>query len=360
MQEGQQEVEEIWQESKEFPGYFGSNKGRVKNNKGHIMSPWTTKKGYKRLALTRNKKKFKIAVSRFISLIFTPNIDNLPEVDHRNKIRSDNNISNLKWSTRKDNCNNRNPPTFDPDYYKMNIIEDEEWKLIPGDWVFPYKISNYGRIWVSKGKSYGSNEEYKRVTLTRPDKTTETRAIHILVAQCFLIKPTSDEILIVDHKDENKHNNKASNLQWITQSKNTEKSYDAGTKKRKAVIQLTLEGDFVAKFKSAKDAAKSLGIGREHISGTAAGNRKSSGGFRWVFEKDWDPNAAQKPVPRVGPRPVVQIDPKTDKIIRAFKSTTEAQRETGICRKTIADAAKGKQKLAGGFRWAFQEGPKLR
>ena len=44
-------------------------------------------------------------VHRLIAITFIPNPDNLPEVDHKDKNKLNNNIENLCWCTRKDNLN---------------------------------------------------------------------------------------------------------------------------------------------------------------------------------------------------------------------------------------------------------------
>lgn len=46
-------------------------------------------------------------VHRLIASTFIPNPNNLPEVDHINNNRSDNNYLNLEWTTRSRNCFNR-------------------------------------------------------------------------------------------------------------------------------------------------------------------------------------------------------------------------------------------------------------
>ena len=52
--------------------------------------------------------------------------------------------------------------------------------------------------------------------------------IHKIVANAFLgEKPSSDEKWVVDHIDENRMNNNIDNLQWLTNSNNLQKYWDA-------------------------------------------------------------------------------------------------------------------------------------
>mgnify|MGYP002541713982 CR=1 FL=1 len=63
---------------------------------------------------------------------------------------------------------------------------------------------------------------YKRVTLYKENKS-KTKLVHRLVAEAFL--PNPNNLMIVNHKDENKLNNVVTNLEWCTQSYNTTYHY---------------------------------------------------------------------------------------------------------------------------------------
>lgn len=55
------------------------------------------------------------------------------------------------------------------------------------------------------------------------NKRTTTKAVHVLVAKCFV--PNPDNLPEVDHKDGNKTNNHYTNLRWVTRGKNIEHCY---------------------------------------------------------------------------------------------------------------------------------------
>ena len=49
------------------------------------------------------RKRFK--VHRLVSLAFIPNPDNLPEVNHKDECKTNNNVSNLEWCSKSYNIN---------------------------------------------------------------------------------------------------------------------------------------------------------------------------------------------------------------------------------------------------------------
>lgn len=63
---------------------------------------------------------------RIIAEIFLPNPLNLPEVDHIDRNRQNNNPNNLRWVNRNENARNRNRPEIpEREYIKVNEEELE-------------------------------------------------------------------------------------------------------------------------------------------------------------------------------------------------------------------------------------------
>lgn len=106
---------EIW---KDVPGYSGlyqvSNLGRVKSIerydakkhrvKERILKQANRGNGYKVVVLFSNGHKM-YAVHRLVALAFIPNPDGLPQINHKNEIKTDNRAENLEWCTPKQNAN---------------------------------------------------------------------------------------------------------------------------------------------------------------------------------------------------------------------------------------------------------------
>jgi len=58
--------------------------------------------GYPVVCLFKEKKKM-LKVSRLVAIHFLTNPDNLPQVNHKNGIKENNNVSNLEWCTPSEN-----------------------------------------------------------------------------------------------------------------------------------------------------------------------------------------------------------------------------------------------------------------
>lgn len=89
-----------------FPGYTVNNLGQIityKQNPSRVMKTWLQKSGYENIKLCKNNQTYHFLVHRLVAKLFIPNPDNLPEVNHINKIRNDNRVENLEWCTRLDN-----------------------------------------------------------------------------------------------------------------------------------------------------------------------------------------------------------------------------------------------------------------
>lgn len=91
---------------KNHEDYGITDDGRVisyKYKKPKEMSAWTNMAGYQYVSLCENNIAKHYAVHRLVAEAFIPNPDNLPEVNHKDKNKSNNKLENLEWCDRKYN-----------------------------------------------------------------------------------------------------------------------------------------------------------------------------------------------------------------------------------------------------------------
>ena len=83
----------------------------LKNGNLREVAGWIHHSGYRNFEIyitdeNGKRRRKHESFHRFIATQLIPNPDNLPVVDHINRVKLDNRVENLRWSTRKDNWYN--------------------------------------------------------------------------------------------------------------------------------------------------------------------------------------------------------------------------------------------------------------
>lgn len=184
---------------------------------------------------------------------------------------------------------------------------NEFWKDVVG-FEGLYQVSNLGRL-----KSFKSNKSgrvlrnvnktggYININLIRKGKFRSVK-LHILVAETFLGKKPFKGAE-VNHRDLNKQNNCASNLEWVTRSENVAHAIKHHPNMLKGMInynqnirpvpilQFDMGLNLIGEYKNSTEAATSTGVCRRNILQVASKDeympgltRKQAGGFIWKFK----------------------------------------------------------------------------
>jgi len=182
---------------------------------------------------------------------------------------------------------------------KENKMKKEIWRDIAG-YEGLYQVSNMGRvksleriITRKNGKKQTIRERILKPRAT-PDGYLQLHLnksgkrkfffVHRLVCEAFHKNPKNKPC--VNHIDENKANNTASNLEWCTyEENNNHGTHNTRVAKAlsKSVCQYTVEGEFVKVWQSTREAERQLGIFSASISAAALGKIKTADGYVWKY-----------------------------------------------------------------------------
>ena len=105
-------MKEIWKDIKGYEGYYQvSNLGNVRSverivdysdgikrlRKGSILKAEKNRNGYLRITLSKSSKVKKMMIHRLVAQAFIPNPSNLPEINHKDEVKTNNRVGNLEW-----------------------------------------------------------------------------------------------------------------------------------------------------------------------------------------------------------------------------------------------------------------------
>lgn len=178
----------------------------------------------------------------------------------------------------------------------VNYIEEEVWKDIPNCEGL-YQVSNFGNVkslgrYVRVSDKLGGRRKkkecllkievckngYLRVSLNK-DCSRKHFLVHRLVAEAFI--PNPQNMPQINHKDEDKTNNRVENLEWCDAKYNSnygKRTMKASIAKFKPVKQYDMQGNFIREFSSFKEASDSVGVS-VYKQDCKAG--RSVGGYQW-------------------------------------------------------------------------------
>lgn len=224
--------------------YSVNEEGKVRNDLTNKELSPRIQQGYKHVTIYVNKKPKSCRVHRLVALAFIPNPENKPYVNHKNGIRSDNNVNNLEWVTPSENTQH----AVDTGLFKPTREKEVVQYSLNGDKIAIYK----------------SISEAARQTGSLGEK---------IVMCCQMIRKT--------------HNN----FQWRYKEDEVDKLQSTSPPKTKAkkVAQIDPKtGEIIAIYDSYCKAAKAVGGTQSAITHVIKGDKgtKTHKGFGWKLVDD--------------------------------------------------------------------------
>lgn len=172
---------------------------------------------------------------------------------------------------------------------------EEVWRPVVG-YEGQYEVSNLGRVRsldrivksrVRSGQKIKGrmltkrcHKGYFRVALSE-NNSTSNFFVHRLVAAAFI--PNPENLPCVNHKNENKLDNRVENLEWCTYEYNN--NYGMRTEKTwKKILQLNINGDFVKEWTSLTQIKNELNYDIGTICHICRGDKgKTAYGYLWKY-----------------------------------------------------------------------------
>lgn len=193
---------------------------------------------YLTVGLWKNNKNKTCYVHRLVAEAFIPNPDNLPQVNHIDGDRQNNNINNLEWVTHQENT--KHAVSTGLRVYKNRLTEIQFLDLLKQ---------------VINGKSYYDLSQ--QVDYKVPFLSTKLKAI---AKKYNLESELSEALRLQKLKRTTQHNQQ---------------------QERKAVACYDKEGNLIKQYSSLKEAGRDLNIASGAISNATRGITKTCRGFTW-------------------------------------------------------------------------------
>lgn len=254
---------EVWRTYPDCPFIEASNLGRIRtkdrvvirNNrrkqfiKGRVLKQRLRSDGYMDVHFSVKGKSIRLLVHRVIAISFLLNPNNLPEVNHKDNNRTNNNVSNLEWCTRQYNL----------DYKKKCGTSPAQ---IQGHPVFAVNLKT-GKVLYFESQC----ETARQLGILQQDI-------------CKVIK--------------GKYNQTGG--YWFTENENeiTEEKIQEIRAKMLflgGVIAINLESLNVLRFESQREAERQLGVDHSSIAKVAKGKQNKAGGCWFCYA---DENVVEK------------------------------------------------------------------
>lgn len=320
-------MEEEWKDIDGYEGYYQvSSFGRVRSLdryvkdtrrncfnfvKGRIMSQSNAdKEHYRQVGLSKDGKVTTCLVHRLVAQAFIPNPNNLPQVNHKDENRENNNVDNLEWCTAEYNTN-----------YGTRALRQG---ISSGKTVYQYNKDGVLE------NTYYSSREAERILNISSNSIRSCCIGRIVTANGFVwsYKPLSVEEV-------------------------REKIDDRYSCRNKEVYQYLKDGTFIKRYKSLTFAEKETGIPCGDIWKCCNGKSKSARGYVWSYNKIAKYEVKSKSETNLGK--IVYQYSLDGELIMKYKNAAEACKNGEFEMTSICQCCRGKTKTHSGYIWSREE-----
>mgnify|MGYP003365044105 CR=1 FL=1 len=195
---------------------------------------------------------------------------------------------NFRFATKQEvkSCNENYSSSEDVENNRLSYLKG--FKHVPS--CSRYLINKNGDVYSLKAdkflKQHKGRNGYLHLLLVNDYGVSCNFDVHRLVAITFIPNPSN--LPQVNHIDEDKTNNRYTNLEWCTATENINYgTRNARVSKKvsktlsKPVISVSTSG-LMRYFNSSKEAAERLNVYQTHISDVMNGRLKQTGGYRFL------------------------------------------------------------------------------
>lgn len=261
-------------------------------------------------------------------------------------------------------------------WLSLEDFDGEVWKTIEG--CETHLISNYGRVKSlerrikSRGKATRQRKAcilrvreyvgYLKVSILIEGKT-KLASVHRLVAKAFVANPNHYQV--VNHKNENKHDNRSINLEWCTTKYNV--NYGTGRSRAamtriensgRRICQYTKDGKLIMTYLSATVVEKQTGFRYQGVWLACTGKQLTFQGYIWRYEGDsfdkfptrYDYSKRKK----VKCRPIAKYS-TNGTLIKIYDGGMRDLKQEYRSYSSINDCILGKSNTAYGFIWRYKD-----